>query len=311
MNFTYINLKKGFTSGMQKGWSGFIWMLKIILPVSFLTSIFVYSGWLDRLDFFITPVMNLMSLPSVAALPLIAGMLTGIYGGIASMLLLPLTEDQMLLIAIFLLISHSLINEAIVQGKSGINPFTITVIRLTASVITVVVAALFLESETTVDAVITNSSVAGHQLFTEMLKEWSIATFYICLEIFVIIMFLMILLEIMKELNLIDHIIRAMSPVLKIMGLDQRVGILWVTAAAFGVTYGGAVIVEEIKAQGDFTEEQLIKLHISTGINHALIEDPLLFVFIGLNPFWLWVPRLVIAIVAVRAFDLWFRWFRS
>jgi len=45
-------LKKGFTSGTTKGWSGFVWMLQIIIPISFLTSLLSYSGWMNRIDFF-------------------------------------------------------------------------------------------------------------------------------------------------------------------------------------------------------------------------------------------------------------------
>jgi hypothetical protein len=44
----------------------------------------------------------------VAALPLLVGTLTGIYGAIAAMVVLPFTKGQMTLIAIFLLIAHNL-----------------------------------------------------------------------------------------------------------------------------------------------------------------------------------------------------------
>jgi hypothetical protein len=62
----------------------------------------------------------------MAALPLIVGMLTGIYGGIASMIVRPLTENEMTLIAIFLLISYNLIQEGMIQGKSVLNPVKAT-----------------------------------------------------------------------------------------------------------------------------------------------------------------------------------------
>jgi hypothetical protein len=37
----------------------------------------------------------------------------------------------------------------------------------------------------------------------------------------------MILLETMKIFNMIQHIVKVLNPLLKIMGLDQRVGMLW------------------------------------------------------------------------------------
>jgi hypothetical protein len=80
------------------------------------------------------------------------------------------------------------------------------------------------------------------------------------------------------------------------------------TAIVFGLSYGTAVIVNETK-NCSFTQAELENLHLSIGINHAIIEDPALFLSFGLNPFWLWVPRFMVAIVAVHVFSLWRRLF--
>ena len=280
-------------------------MLQIIIPISFLTSLLSYSGWMDRIDFLLQPVMSLLNLPSMAALPILVGMLTGIYGGIASMVMLPLTNEQMTLIAVFILISHNLVQEGIIQAKSGIHPLKATLFRLTASVITVIIVARFLKPDTL--AVMSEGLSRGAaQPLMAMLKNWFIASFYLCIKMFVIIMALMILLGIMKSFNIIHHIVRVISPVLKAMGLNQKVGILWITAAVFGIAYGAVVIVEEAK-EGNFDRQELEKLHISIGINHSMVEDPALFLTFGLNPFWLWVPRLLTAVLAVHLFGLWHR----
>jgi len=287
-------------------------MLQIIIPMSFLTSLLSYSGWMDRIDFFLQPVMSFLNLPSMAALPILVGTLTGIYGGIASMVMLPLTSEQMTLIAVFILISHNLVQEGIIQAKSGIHPLKATLFRLTASVITVIVVARFLKPDTL--AVISEGmsvmsegmSRAAVQPLMSMLKIWFIASFYLCIKMFLIIMALMILLGIMKSFNIIHHIVRVISPVLKAMGLNHKVGILWITAAVFGIAYGAVVIVEEAK-EGNFDRQELEKLHISIGINHSMVEDPALFLTLGLNAFWLWVPRLLTAVLAVHLFALWHR----
>jgi hypothetical protein len=119
-------------------------------------------------------------------------------------------------------------------------------------------------------------------------------------------MVIMILLEIMKVFNIIHHIVKVLNPLLKTMGLNQKVGLLWLTAVVFGVAYGGAVIVEEAK-EGHIKKEELEKLHLSIGINHSMIEDPALFLSLGLSAFWLWVPRLILAIVAVRLLDIYYK----
>src|SRR5512143_879594 len=101
-------LRKGLHHGVWKGLSGFLWMVKILLPISFLTALLQWSGWLAQADFLMRPLTGLLSLPAVAALPMIIGMLTNIYGGIAAMVVLPLSREQMTLVAIFLLIAHNL-----------------------------------------------------------------------------------------------------------------------------------------------------------------------------------------------------------
>jgi len=305
MDHTPNRLTYGLKGGIRKGWQGFVWMLKIIVPISFCTALLEYSGWTSKMDFFLEPVMSLLSLPPMAALPLIVGMLTGIYGAIAAMVVLPLTGNEMTLIAIFLLISHNLIQEGIIQGQSGLNPIKATLFRLTASFVTVLIVARFLGAEAGL-LVAKKASIVTQPPFLIAMKSWFTAILYLSLKIVVIIMFIMILLEIMKAFHIIHHIVNILNPVLKTMGLNQRVGILWLTAVVFGLAYGGAVIVEEAKER-HLQKEELEKLHLSIGINHSMIEDPALFLSLGLSAFWLWIPRFILAIIAVRLLNIYYK----
>lgn len=81
---------------------------------------------------------------------------------------------------------------------------------------------------------------------------------------------------------------------------------LWLTAVIFGLLYGAAVIVEATK-KGNFTREELHRLQVSIGINHSMLEDPALFLSLGLSPFWLWVPRIMAAIIAVHCLKLYYQ----
>ncbi|MGZ6290595.1 MAG: iron transporter [Syntrophales bacterium] len=277
--------------------------MKILIPVSLFTALLAWTGWLGRLDFLLQPLMSILSLPAMATLPLLIGMLTNIYGGIAAMSVLPFSHDQMTLMAIFLLIAHNLIQEGVIQAKSGIHPLKATLFRLVAAAFTVIAVAPFLNVTMAVSER-AGASLETAQSLTEALQEWGLTTLSLSIKIFVIIMFILTLLEILKTLDLISPMVRALRPVLKIMGLDQKVGFLWLTAVIFGVAYGGAVIVEEVKA-GYLTKEELEELHLSIGINHSLVEDPSLFLSLGLSPFWLWVPRVIVAILAERVLALW------
>ena len=294
-------LREGLFAGIRKGWNGFVWMIKILVPISLLTALLAWSGWIEKGQFIIQPVMDWLSLPAVAALPLMIGMLTGIYGGIAAMVVLPLTTEQMTLIAIFLLMAHNLIQEGVIQGKSGLNPAKATVFRLICATLTVMVVAAFLEINLSVPATPVAAELI-RQPFSLMLWKWTMASSKLCLKIFFIIMTILIILEVLKSAGWIEHIVRVCRPVLKALGLSEKAGILWMTAALFGLAYGAAVIVEEAN-EGHLGKKELEALHLSIGINHSLIEDPALFLALGLSAFWLWIPRLITAVIAVRLFS--------
>jgi hypothetical protein len=298
--------RTGILAGIEKGWSGYVWLLKILIPISFLTVILDYSGLIQHMDFLLAPVMKLINMPAAAAIPLVVGMLTGIYGGIAAMIVLPFSINQMTLIAVFLLISHNLIQEGMVQGRSGLSPLKATVIRLVASIVTVIAVAQFMDLQPGVSTAVAFYPQVQKTLW-EVIQKWGISTFFLIIKIFLIVMALMITLCLMKAFDIIPFLVKILKPFLKIMGLDERVGLLWLTAVVFGIAYGAAVIVEEAK-EGNFSAEELERLHISIGINHSMVEDPTLFASLGLSVFWLWIPRVITAIVAVYLFNIWKKW---
>lgn len=289
-------------AGSRKGCRGFIWMLKILIPVSFGTALLQASGLLEKIDFLIEPAMAVVNLPGIAALPLLIGLLTGIYGAIATMAHLPLTGGQMTLIAVFLLISHNLVQEGMIQGRSGINPFVATVFRLSTSLLTVLIVMQFVDTGTLQNPAQPVLTMGRTPLMTSLLN-WSLTTLSLCGKMFAIICVLMILLEAMKAYHLVSRLQKALNPLLAMFGLTGRVGMLWMTAVIFGLTYGGAVIVEETR-ENRLSQEELLRLHLSIGINHSVIEDPAVFLSLGLSPFWLWVPRIAASILMVHLFTV-------
>lgn len=300
-----IMIREGLRAGWHKGWNGFVWMMKIIIPISLATTLLDWSGWLGRIDFLLQPAMSLLSLPPEAALPLLIGMLTGIYGGIAAMVVLPLTNAQMTLIAIFLLTAHNLIAEGIIQAKSGIHPLKATLFRIAAATVTVLCVAPFLDVGS-VSGSGMGGAAAAVRPWLAVMQSWAWTTFLLTVKVFLIIIGIMILMEILKISGWIRYVVKVCSPFIRLMGLDPKVGLLWMTAVLFGLAYGGAVIIEETR-NGDLSQTELETLHLSIGINHSMVEDPLLFISLGLSAFWLFIPRLIMAIVTVRLMHLYFR----
>ena len=296
-------IREAVRAGAVKGWDGFVWMMKIVVPVSLLTTLLDRSGWLARIDFLLQPAMGLLSLPPEAALPLLIGMLANIYGGIAAMVVLPLTLAQMTLVAIFLLTAHNLIQEGIIQAKSGLPPLKATLFRIGAATATVLCVAPFLDGGSAPAGLAAGVAEAVRP-WGAVLQGWAGTTLRLAVKIFFIIFVIMILMEILKRTGWVHTIVKICAPFLRLMGLAPKVGLLWMTAVIFGLAYGGSVIIQESRA-GHISREDIETLHLSIGINHAMVEDPALFLSLGLSPFWLWVPRIVVAILMTRLFTLW------
>ena len=306
MTDTRAKLKEGFLNGLKRGWGAFLWLMKIVVPMSFLTAALAWTGWLAHLDFLLAPLMGFMGMPSMAALPILIGGLTGIYGGIAAMAVLPFTVAEMTLLANFLLISHNLVQEGVIQAQSGLNPVKATLFRIVAAVATVWAMTFFIETHPSASAQ-AGALAASAQAFHAMVYDWAVSMLTLSVKIFFIIMAILTLLDIAKSLGWVMPIVKALSPFLRVLGLSEKVGILWMTAVIFGLTYGGAVIVEEAR-QGHISKEELEELQLSIGINHSMVEDPFLFMAFGISAFWLWVPRLITAMAATRMLTLWVSW---
>jgi hypothetical protein len=260
-----------------------------------------WTGWVYQAEAVLGPVMRTLNLPSEAALPLLSGMLINIYAAIAVMTVLPFSLGQMTLIAVFSLIAHNLIVEGIIQHRSGINATKITLIRVAAAVVTVLVISPFLGDTSQSVAAVAQQAVDVP--FLEALRVWGLDTLWLLLKIFLIIMFILMALEVLSALGWTRYLDAAARPLMRLLGLPGRSAMLWVTAVVFGLMYGGAVIQEEAR-RGELSKTEMERLHVSIGINHSMVEDPALFLALGLHGFWIWVPKLVAAAVAVHVLRL-------
>jgi len=291
------SLRTGLVAGIRSGWRSFVWMAQIVIPISVLVVALQWSGLLDKLDVVLAPLMALLRLPPEAGLPIVTGMLVNIYAVLGAMAVIPFTAGQMTLIAVFSLIAHNLILEGIVQHRSGINALTMTLVRIAAAIVTVFFVSRFFSG--TSQSVATPAAMAPHGPLAEALRSWGVNTGLLLVRVLAIIMLIMIALEISKAMGWIDAVNKVFRPMMKVFGLSERATTMFVAGLVFGLLYGGAVIVEEAR-RGRLTREDAEGLHVSLGINHAVVEDPALFATLGLNLLWLLIPRLVTAIAAVH-----------
>ena len=118
-----------------------------------------------------------------------------------------------------------------------------------------------------------------------------------------IVLGLTVMIDLMRYYRLFTPVVSMLRPFTQINGLPHKSAFMWMAGIVFGLAYGSGIIIAESKA-GHLDHDELIRLNLSLGISHSLVEDTFLFVAIGASLFWILVPRVIAAAVVVWIFVL-------
>lgn len=278
------------------------WLLKITIPVSFLVFLMDYSGLLNLIAVYTSPVFKYLGLPGVAAIVLITSMFASIYAVIAVLTMLALPVRDGTILAIMCLISHGFFIETAVLKKTGSSGIRMVLTRLGSSFFIAWVLNLFLPGTLTEN----NATLVIERLpFLQSLQGWVITMIWTIGKIFILVNLLLILQKALDEFGLIYYIVKPIKPLMKLFGLPENTAFLWVVANTLGLAYGSAVMINQSN-EGKLTREDADLLNHHIAISHSNLEDPLLFLPLGYNPLLLIYPRVLLAIVVVwlRRFEL-------
>jgi len=131
-----------------------------------------------------------------------------------------------------------------------------------------------------------------------MLKTWAIGAGSLTIKVIVIVTALMILQRLLEEFKIMDALAKIFAPVMTVMGLSKNSSFLWFVANIIGLTYGSAILIEQVEA-GKITRKEARMLNNHLAISHSLLEDTLIFVAIGVPILWITFPRVLLAIIVV------------
>lgn len=107
---------------------------------------------------------------------------------------------------------------------------------------------------------------------------------------------LMILMEILRDLKILDKLSNLLKPVAKLLGLSKNSIFPLLIGLIFGLAYGAGIIIKSAK-EGELQKKDLYLLMIFLVSCHSVFEDTLLFVAIGANGWLLLSFRLITAII--------------
>lgn len=106
---------------------------------------------------------------------------------------------------------------------------------------------------------------------------------------------LMILLQLGRDLKLLDGLARLMSPLTRFFGMSGKSAFPLLVGLVFGLSYGAGVIFDSAREDG-LTRLDLLLLVIFLVGCHAVIEDTLVFVAVGADGRLLLASRIGVAL---------------
>ncbi len=290
---------------MVRGLRTSVYLLRIILPLSFVVGLLDWLTILRRIGEVLGPAMQIWRLPGEAAVVLVSGWLVGIYGAVASMAILPLSAPQITVLAVMTLTAHNLVVEGTVQHKTGTPWWVMLPVRLlTASILGWVVALIVSPAGA---AIASTSSLppeigtlGGRPPFGEFLFHWLRSAGTLTGKIVVILLALMLLTEWMRARDLYHRLAKPLRPLLRFLGLADSVAFLWITATVLGLAYGSGLLMEEARQPGAYRPQDLRDFNVSAGVCHSIVEDSALLAACGASLFWITVPRVIVAAAVTR-----------
>lgn len=297
-----------FLTLLRRSWRMFTDVMKVVLPVMVIVQLGEHLGLVQQLGRLIGPGMAWLNLPAEAGIVWVTTALIGIYGGLASLAglssVIDLTHGQLSALGAMMLLSHSVPIEQSVVRRAGAS-FGITATLRIACALLYGAAVSWASALTGVlDTPVSLAWMQGSS-FAEGstgLMAWLQGTLFSLVLTFIVIVALVVVLDVLERLGITRRITTLMMPVLRASGLDARVAPVTTVGVLLGLTYGGALIIDEARRQNFSPRTRFLAL-TWLSLSHALIEDTLLIVALGADIWVVLVGRvlLTLAVVSILA----------
>ena len=286
-------IKRGLVVGLQTSWT----LGKVIFPVTLIVTLLRYTPILDWVIQVITPVMSWFGLSGDAAIPLVLGNFLNLYAAIGAILTLDLTVKEVFILAVMLSFSHNLLIESTVAAKVGVKIWVIVIVRVGLALISALLIHLVWNG---------GSELAQYGMIP---KTEELATGWIpilwdgilkasigILQLAAIVIPLMIAIQFFKELKWLDVFSRWMSPVTRLLGMKENTSTTLAAGLLIGLAYGAGVMIQAVK-EDNVSKKDITLAFIFLVACHAVVEDTLIFIPLGIPVLPLLLIRLVTAVV--------------
>ncbi|MEZ2625167.1 nucleoside recognition domain-containing protein [Paenalcaligenes hominis] len=296
-----------FTQVLQRSWRMFLTVAKIMVPVLFIVHLADQLGLVHWIAQLLSPVMALLNLPPEAGIVWVTTLLTNIYGGIATLGALSdslsLNTAQLSALGAMMLIAHNLPMEQAIAQRAGASALITGALRigvamLYGAIVTWSLSALSLLGEPVNLAWLSTEIPKENLGFIDSWGVWLIGTLRTLGMTALIISVLVVTLDLLERIGFTRLLAKVMTPLLRLSGLDQRVAPVTTVGVLLGLSYGGALIIEEAQKSNFDAKTRLLALSWLS-LSHSLIEDTLLIAALGADVWIILAGRVVMTLLVM------------
>ncbi|MER0465490.1 nucleoside recognition domain-containing protein [Bacillus cabrialesii subsp. cabrialesii] len=295
----------GLAAGLQTTWT----LGKVIFPVTLLVTLLQHTPVMDWLVRLITPVMGLFGLSGEAAIPLVLGNMLNLYAGIAGILTLDLSVKEVFILAVMLSFCHNLIIESTVAAKVGIRIGIILAVRLgLAAVSAIVINLIWHGGQETAQYGFIAAKGAAPDGWLGMLAEALMKAGLGVLQLAAIVIPLMIIIQYLRDLGWLHRFSRWLSPFTQLLGMNKNTSMTMVAGLTIGLAYGAGVMIKAVEDDG-VSRRDMTLAFIFLVACHAVVEDTLVFIPLGIPVWPLLLIRVTTAVLLTMAIaHTWKKW---
>lgn len=287
------SVKNGGIIGLKTTWT----LGKIIFPVTLIVVLLQHTPVLPWVIRLIEPFMGIFGLSGDAAIPLVLGNFLNLYAGIAGILSLDLTVKEVFIIAVMMSFSHNLFIESSVAIRVGVSFWIILAVRVGLAIVSAILINLLWNGGQEVAKYgmlpVQEEQVAGVIAISLLaLKK----AFFGVLQLAMIVIPLMVGIQLLKDYKWLDMFSRLVAPFTRALGMKENTSTTMAAGLIFGLAYGAGVMIQAVR-EDDVSKKDITLAFIFLVACHAVIEDTLIFLPLGIPILPLLLIRLITAIL--------------
>ncbi len=296
-----FSLSRSLKTGWFRGWQT-AWILsKVIFPVTLLVSVLKNTPLMDVLVRLFAPLMSWVGLPGEAAVALVMGMFVNLYAAIGALLSLDLTIKEAFIVAVMTSFAHNLLVETAVTRQVGVSVWFSAGLRVALALVSGAAIHLFWQGGQSPArySAVSDEGVASGALasgWLEIFQQAILTALSGIGQLILLVLPLMIGIQLLRDMAVLEWLSSKMSFLTRLLGVSHQGTLTLVAGLVFGLAYGAGVIIESAR-EGNLCKKDLYLLIMFLSTCHAVVEDTLIFLPLGI-PLWpLLGIRLLLALV--------------